>query len=154
MKKYMLPLLGVAILFTSCSDEYLLERKEDKIIGTWEFEKAHYKADRSLFRDNITDEYADDLIVFYGDYVAEYADASLNAVFPGEWRILLDRDIYYTNEETSGNVEFFIDATFFDMLAGEDFEFFGSIDRLDRNVLKFEARDRDGTYTFRLCRRY
>lgn len=155
MRNYVLLLVACTVIVcSSCSDEYFLERKEDKIVGTWEFEKAFYKEDGSLFRDNITHQYADDQVNFYGDYFAEYVDASLNTVFPGEWQILLDQDIYFTDDQTSRNLEFFIDATFFDLVAGEEFTFFGSIDRLDRNVLRFEASDRDGTYTFKLCRRY
>jgi hypothetical protein len=153
MKLILLCSLGIVVL-SGCSDDYLLDRKEDKLIGTWEFEKAFYKSDRALFRDNITNEYQDDLMIFYGDYAADYVDYSLNTVFPGEWRILLDRDIYYTEDGSSGGVEFFIDALFYDAMQGEDFAFFGSIDRLNNNRLQFEARDRDGTYTFKLCKRY
>jgi hypothetical protein len=81
-------------------------------------------------------------------------DVSLNAVFPGDWQILLDRDLYVTGEDSGQNVEYFIDVLFYDMLAGEDFAFFGSIDRLNNNTLRFEAHDRHGTYTFKLCKRY
>ncbi len=152
MKRLLLYTLLVFIA-SSCSEEYLLERKEDKLIGTWEFEKAFYQADNKLFRDDITRDYRDDIIEFYGDYTAAYVDYSLNAVFPGDWQIILDKDYYQTEDSSGLDLEFFIDAVFFDGLAGEDFEFFGSIDRLNKDVLKFEARDRRGTYTFRLCRR-
>lgn len=153
MKQFLL-YATVVFLASGCSEQYWLERKEDKLIGTWEFEKAFYKADNALFRDNITNEYADDIIEFYGDYTADYIDYSLNTTFPGDWEIILDKDYYYTEDGGSLNNEYFIDAVFYDGLAGEDFEFFGSIDRLNNNRLQFEARDRRGTYTFRLCRRF
>lgn len=151
--KHLLLYASLVVLASACSEEYLLERKEDKLIGTWEFEKAFYQADNALFRDNITGEYQDDIIEFYGDYTAIYVDNSLNAVFPGDWRIILDKDYYQTDNGGASDIEFFIDAVFFDGLAGEDFEFFGSIDRLNKDRLQFEARDRRGTYAFKLCRR-
>jgi hypothetical protein len=149
MVKQLLLLLCVPLLTVSCSEEYLLERKEDKIIGRWEFEKVYYKADNALFRDNITAEYRDDIIEFFGDYTAVYDDYSLNTVFPGDWQIILDRDTY----DGGSNLEFFVDAVFYGFFQGEDFALFGSIDKLNKSKLQLEARDRRGTYTFKLCRR-
>ena len=149
MVKQLLLLLSLPLLTVSCSEEYFLDRKEDKIIGRWEFEKVYYKADNALFRDNITSEYRYDIIEFYGDYTAAYDDYSLNTVFPGDWRIILDRDVY----DGGSNLEFFVDAVFYDFFQGEDFDLFGSIDKLNKNKLQLEARDRRGTYTFKLCRR-
>jgi hypothetical protein len=121
------------------------------LIGAWEFEKAFYKKDNALFRDNITGEYADDLMEFYGDYTAAYFDYSTGIVYPGDWQILTDRD--YSYDSDGSNIEFFIDAVFRDVLPEGDFAFFGSIDRLNNDKLVFEARDRRGAYTFKLCKR-
>jgi len=150
-----MPLIAACItmLVAGCSEEYLLERKEDKLVGTWEFEKAFYKADHALFRNNITSDYRDDILEFYGDYSAVYIDYSLNTAFPGYWQIILDKDYYHTEDGSGQNVEFFIDVVFYDLVQGDDFAFFGSIDRLNKDKLHFEARDRRGTYTFKLCRR-
>lgn len=153
MVKQALLLLSLTILTFSCSEEYLLERKEDKIIGRWEFEKVYYKPDHALFRDNITGAYQDDVIEFFGDYSAIYDDYSLRAIFPGDWQIILDRDTYQTGDGSGSDLEFFVDAVFYDFLQGEDFALFGSIDKLNKSKLQFEARDRRGTYTFKLCRR-
>lgn len=144
---------GLLFFASGCSEEYLLEREEDKLIGTWEIEKVFYKSDHALFRDNITSEYADDIVEFYNDFSATYYDYSINTVFPGDWRLILDRDTYSSDSGGGSNIEFFIDVVFYDMLFGEDFSFFGSIDRLNKNRLEFDARDRRGTYTFKLCRR-
>lgn len=149
MVKKLLFLVGLPLLMVSCSEEYLLERKEDKIIGRWEFEKVYYKADNALFRDNITYEYRNDVMEFFGDYTAIYDDYSLNTVFSGDWQIILDRD-YYDN---GSNIEFFVDAVFYNFFQGEDFAVFGSIDKLNKNKMQLEARDRRGTYTYKLCRR-
>lgn len=136
------------LLACGCSEQFYLERKEDKLLGAWEFEKVFYHADGHLFRDNITHEYAYDIIEFYDDYTAIYDDYSLGRIFPGEWQMILDKD---SNSEGS-NREYFVDAVFFGMFQNEDFALFGSIDRLNRNKLHLEARDRYGCYTFKLRR--
>ena len=150
MVKQILILIGLPVLLLSCSDEYLLERKEDKIIGRWEFEKVFYKADHALFRDNITSEYRDDIIEFFGDYTAVYDDYSIHTTFPGDWRIILDHDI---GNDGGLSHEFFVDAVFYGFFQGDDFALFGSIDKLNKDKLQLEARDRRGTYTYKLCRR-
>ena len=88
--------LSLAFLVTGCSDEFYLERQEDKIIGAWEFEKVFYKADNALFRDNITGDYANDIIEFYDDYTAIYDDYSLGKVYPGDWLIRLKKTLQRT----------------------------------------------------------
>ena len=153
MMKHILFAIALVCLISACSEEFLLERKEDKLIGRWEIEKVFYKSDHALFRDNITEDYRNDIMEFHGDYTAEYYDYSVNTVFPGDWQIHLDRDSYYTDDGNGSNTEYFIDAVFYEMFPDGDFSFFGSIDRLNKNKLDFEARDRRGTYTFKLCRR-
>ncbi|MCB0689903.1 MAG: hypothetical protein KDC53_25360 [Saprospiraceae bacterium] len=138
------------VLVTSCSKEGKIRRKENKLIGAWEFEKVFYKRDRALFRDNITSDFANDVIEFYPDYTATYDDYSLRAVFDGAWNLIVDEDDAYDNSAT--DLEFFVDAVFFDFLNHEDFSVFGSIDKLNRNKLNLEGSDRFGKYTFKLRR--
>ncbi|MDH3650575.1 MAG: hypothetical protein OEQ53_12910 [Saprospiraceae bacterium] len=142
-------LLCCLFLFGSCSKEYQIRHKEDKIIGAWEFDKVFYKKDHALFRDDITHEYRHDIIEFFPDYSAIYDDYSLETIFDGEWRLIVDDDYYY---DEGSDLEFFIDAMFYDFLYGEDFSLFGSIDRLNRNKLHLEAHDRRGKFTFKLRR--
>ena len=148
MKRYLPLFVLLAILMTSCSKEAIIHRKEDRLIGAWEFEKVFYKGDHALFRDNITHEYANDIIHFYPDYTATYDDASLRSIFDGEWALIVDED-YYDGDH---DLEFFVDAIFYDFINGEDFTMFGSIDRLNRNKMRLEASDYRGTYTFKLRR--
>ena len=135
---------------SSCSKEGIIRRKENKLIGAWEFEKVFYKRDNALFRDNITDEFANDVIEFFPDYTAIYDDYSLSAIFDGEWSLIVDEEDVYDN--SNSDLEFFVDAVFFDFLNREDFYVFGSIDRLNRNKLNLEGSDRFGRYTFKLRR--
>lgn len=148
MKQFLLLATLLTILMTSCSKEAIIRRKEDRLIGAWEFDKVFYKADNALFRDNITHEYANDIIHFYPDYTASYDDYSLRTIFDGEWTLIVDEDYY----DGDNDLEFFVDAMFYDFVNGEDFYMFGSIDRLNRNKMRLEASDRRGTYTFKLRR--
>lgn len=144
MKRLLLLTATLLILLPSCSIEYYLDRKEDKIIGAWIFDKVTYKKDHAPFSDNVTHMYRDDIIEFFPDYTAIYDDYSLASIFDGEWSLIYDGD-------DEGH-EFFVDAVFFDFVAGEDFEVFGSIDRLDHKVLKLESYDAKGKYTYKLRR--
>ena len=148
MKRWILLVIMAMTLFSACTKEGRILRKENRLIGAWAFEKVFYKADNALFRDNITHEYRNDIVEFFPDYSAIYDDASLRAIFNGEWSLIVDED-YYAD---ASDLEFFVDAVFFDFINGEDFYLFGSIDRLNRNKMRLEASDRFGRYTFRLRR--
>ena len=150
MKNALLICMAITFLLSACSKEGIIRRKEDRLIGSWEFEKVTYKSDRDLFRDNITADYANDVIEFFPDYTAIYDDYSLRAVFDGEWSLIVDEDDVF--DGSNSDLEFFVDAVFFDFLNREDFAVFGSIDRLNRNKLNLEGRDRFGRYTFKLRR--
>ncbi len=148
MKVTLLYVMLVIVALGSCTKEARLRKKEDRLIGVWEFEKVTYKKDFALFRKNITHEYRHDIVEFFPDYSAVYDDYSLRAVFYGDWNIFIDEDYYGEDND----LEFFVDAVFYDFLNHEDFYLYGSIDRLNRNKLNFEASDSRGTYTFKLRR--
>ncbi|NJK82518.1 MAG: hypothetical protein HC912_00580 [Saprospiraceae bacterium] len=69
---------------------FLLERREDRLIGAWEFERVRYDPNRG-FRQNLSREYEGDVIEFFRNGAAVYNDASLNASFEGDWILTLDR---------------------------------------------------------------
>lgn len=150
MKKAILLGLVCILICSSCSKEAIIRRKEDKLIGAWQFEKAFYKKDGAIFRDNVIREYANDVIEFYPDYTASYDDYSLRSIFQGDWSLIVDEDDAFDHSST--DLEFFVDAVFFDFLNREDFFIFGSIDKLNRNKLNLESSDRYGSYTFKLER--
>ncbi|NND31892.1 MAG: hypothetical protein HKN76_04820 [Saprospiraceae bacterium] len=150
MKKSLLLFTIIAVTLGACSKEGIIRRKEDKLIGAWEFEKVTYKKDGALFRDNITSDYANDVIEFFPDYSAIYDDYSLRSVFDGEWSLIVDEDDVF--DGSNSDLEFFVDAVFYDFLHREDFYVFGSIDRLNRNKLNLEGSDRFGRYNFKLRR--
>lgn len=145
-------LLGLACIFLlgACSKESIIRRKENRLVGAWQFEKAFYKKDGALFRDNVIRDYANDVIEFFPDYTAIYDDYSLRSVFQGDWSLIVDEDDIFDN--SGSDLEFFVDAVFFDFLHREDFVIFGSIDKLNKNKLNLEGSDRYGRYTFKLER--
>jgi hypothetical protein len=144
-------LFSLSFLFlASCTKEGIIRRKENKLIGAWEFEKVFYKRDGAIFRDNITSDFANDVMEFFPNYTAIYDDYSLSAIFDGEWNLIIDEDDVYDN--SNSDLEFFVDAVFYDFLNQEDFYVFGSIDKLNRNKLNLEGSDPFGKYTFKLRR--
>ncbi|MCB0667304.1 MAG: hypothetical protein KDC80_15865 [Saprospiraceae bacterium] len=148
--KNLLLFCTLVFIASSCTKEGIIRRKENRLIGAWEFEKVFYKKDGAIFRDNITHDFANDIIEFFPNYTAIYDDYSLNAVFDGEWDLIIDEDDVYDN--SNSDLEFFVDAVFFDFINHEDFYVFGSIDRLNRNKLNLEGSDRYGKYIFKLRR--
>lgn len=146
MKYRILLLIGFAITLTACSNEALLERKEDRILGAWEFDRVTYKEDGRLFRDDVTRDFRGDIIEFYRDYSAVYEDASLRVVFDGFWELNLDRFADGDEED----VEFFLDMSFYDFVNQEEFSYFCNATTLTRNRMTLVASNRAGTFTFRM----
>ncbi len=148
MKQLLLFVILFTVAFSACTKEGRILRKEDKLIGAWTFEKVFYKRHNAIFRDNITSDYEDDIIEFFPDYGASYDDYSLNSIFDGSWTLFVEDNAW----DGENDLDFYVDAVFYDFVNNEDFFLFGGIDRLNRNKLHFEAEDRSGKYTFRLRR--
>lgn len=148
MRTILSTVLVLAVL-SSCSLDFRIERKEDRLIGRWAFDRAFFKGNNDLFRDDIFNEFAGDIIEFYPNYEASYDDASQRFIYWGDWEIFAQRGTH-DDEDT----EFFLDMYFYDDRGRESFSYIGEVKRLTRNTLKIEAYDRYGEYTFRLQRIY
>ncbi|MEM8523795.1 MAG: hypothetical protein AAGG68_04085 [Bacteroidota bacterium] len=146
MKKGIILLLAAAFILGSCSNNALLNRKEDRLLGAWEFEDASFKEDGDLFRDNVDDEFEGDVIEFFGDGTALYDDFSLNAVFDGTWVLQLDR----FDDNGESDAEFFLDMTFFDFVNRKEFSYFTNAITLTNNRMTLIANTRSGEYRFKL----
>lgn len=144
-----LPLLLLSTILSACSLDYQLERKEDRLMGSWTFTHAFYKDNGAIFRDNIFPEFAGDVIEFYPNYEASYDDASNRYLYWGDWEVFAQR-----GGADDDDIEFFLDMFFYDERGYESFSYIGTVRRLTRNSLKIEAYDRYGEYTFRLERIY
>lgn len=133
-------------VLSSCSNEALLNRRENRLIGTWEFDKVSFKEDGALFRDNLTDDYEGDLIEFFPNYTALYDDASLNAIFEGDWNLYLDRNA----DGDDSDAEYFLDMIFYDDINREEFSYFTNATRLTNNNMTLIASTRAGQFRFKL----
>ena len=147
MPRVLFVLLIFLISFSSCSLEARLDRKEDRLVGRWVFHKAWYKDNNALFRDNIFNEFAGDIVEFYYDYEASYDDASRRQFYWGEWDIFAQRE-----RRDDDDIDFFLDMYFFDDRGFESFSYIGECTLLTRNKLHIRAYDRGGEYIFRLRR--
>lgn len=141
-------LFSVITTTFSCTLEGRLERKEDKLQGAWEFDKAFYRDDWDLFRDDVMDDFRGDIIEFYGDYSAVYEDDSENIIFDGEWEMFYECVWDHVDDEE--DVEFYLDMYFFDDDNRESFAYFTSVNLITKNKLHLKAHTRDGVYTFKL----
>lgn len=139
--------LAALFLLSGCTADYRLERKEDKLIGAWTFEKAFYNEDGALFRDNVIRDFEGDIIEFFPDYSVVYDDYSLRYAFWGDWLMYYER----SNYDNEPDVEFYLDMTFFDN-GRVAFSYFSSVTLLTSNKLHLRVHDRGGVYTFKLRR--
>ena len=133
---------------TSCSDEEMITRKEDKVEGSWEFNKAFFKGEFALFRDNVIEDYQGDIIHFHADQTAIYYDHSLDASFEGTWFVNVER-VFDGYDDTDR--EYFLDMEFYDWVNEETFFYYGHIDHLTQNRLNLSIWDDGDEYTFKLA---
>lgn len=134
-----LPLFLFVILFgTSCSLEERIERREDRLIGSWELDRATEQNFGAIFWDDITDEYRGDKVSFSADESLTY-ETGEGDFFDGNWRI---RSI---DGGGDNGTEFVIDAEFYDQDFELNFTWVAEIERLDRNRLKIVIQE-DGRY--------
>ena len=144
--------LGIILLMMgsfSCTIEERLENKEERLLGTWEIEKAFYQDDNDLFRDNLTDEFEGDLLDFYDDFTVVYDDAQTREIFFGDWVLHAYRDYY----DDDSDVDFLLDMEFYDDRDDFAFAWFSHVTRLSWEKLHIRVQDRQGVYTFRLRKR-
>lgn len=136
--KYLYTILALGILLsTGCSIQDRVERREDRLVGTWIIEKASFNEDGALFNDNVTDEFAGDRITFLPNGQLEYL-AGNGQFFTGTWFIDALRDL-------DDDLEFTIDADFFDGGGFLAFRWIGTIDRLTENNFNINVSEVDGT---------
>ncbi len=147
MKRTIIIALAAFFLLSGCSAEYQLERREDKLIGAWAFDKAYYNEDGAIFRDNVIREFDGDVIEFFSDFSCVYDDYSLRSAFWGDWVLNYERG-YFDDEP---DIDFFLDMTFFDR-GRVAFSYFSSVTLLTNNRLHIRVHDRRGVYTFKLRR--
>ena len=135
-------LLGIFII-TSCTTEQLIERREDRLIGSWEIDRARYDADGLFNSSNITNEYRGDELTFFENGELEYIENN-GEIFTGTWYI----DAIRGGGEDD-NTLFTLDADFYDIDGFLVFRWLGDIDRLTFNNFNISISDRDGELRLR-----
>lgn len=137
-----LPLLYLLLITAiSCSIEDKIERREDRLLGTWQIDKATFKDDDDLFRDNVTHEFRGDRVSFFPDFTLLYETGD-GQLFDGYWVISAVRDL---DDET----EFTLDADFFDLRGRPAFQWLGTLKRLNGNRLNVTVYERGGVLQLR-----
>lgn len=120
-----------------CGIDSRLERREDRLLGTWEIERAVFNEDGALFNDNITDDFRGDRITFFRNGQLEYVTGD-GRFFAGTWFIDALRDL-------DDDLEFTMDADFFEPNGRPAFRWLGTIDRLTNNNFNINVAEVDGT---------
>ena len=139
--RYVYSFLLLFVLFSACSIEDKIERREDRLTGSWQLEHASLKEDDELFADNVTDQFRGDRITFFADYSLFY-EAGNGEVFDGFWRINALREL-------DDDLEFTLDADFFDGRGRLAFQWLGTIDKLTGNSFNINLSERTGTLRLR-----
>ncbi len=142
---FVLLLLLTALSVPSCSIEDRIERREDRLLGTWQIDRATFKGDNSLFPENVTDDFRGDRVVFFNDYSLLFETGN-GQVFDGFWAINYIRD-------RSDDATFTFDADFFDARGRLSFQWLGSIVRLNGNSFDVEVWERGGVLRLKWDRR-
>lgn len=128
---------------TSCTIDAAIERREDRLIGTWVIDNARFDDDRLFSSDNITNEYRGDELTFFSDGSLEYIEAN-GEFYYGFWYIDAIRGI----GEDNGTL-YTLDADFYDVDDFLVFRWLGEIDRLNQNNFNISISDRDGELRLR-----
>ncbi|MEL7162567.1 MAG: hypothetical protein AAFN92_17550 [Bacteroidota bacterium] len=126
---------------TACSIEDRIERREDRLVGTWVIDRAVFDEDGALFNSNITDDFRGDRLTFLPNGRVEYLDDN-GELFIGTWFIDAFRDL-------SDDTEFTLDADFFDRFGFLAFRWSGTIQRLNENNFNLNVAEVDGTLKMR-----
>lgn len=140
--KYLYAIFAFGLLFaTGCSLEDRIERREDRLLGTWVLDRATFDEDGALFNSNVTDEFAGDRITFLRNGQVEYLTGD-GRFFVGTWFIDALRDL-------DDDTEFTLDADFFDNRGFLAFRWVGTINRLTRNNFNINVAEVDGVLRLR-----
>ena len=140
------PLL-LLLLTLSCSLEDRIERREDRLLGTWVIDRARFAENGDLFNDNVDGDFKGDLLDFFGDGTVNYESID-NRFFTGFWRIEALRD----ELDGENDVEFLLDAEFFFPDGRLAFTWLGQIDRLGNNDFNVTIQEPTGQLRLRLDR--
>ena len=137
----LLSLAFLTLLTTGCTVGDQLDRRENRLVGTWVLERATFDGDGDLFNRNVTDEFAGDQITFFRNGRIEYLTGN-GAFFAGTWFLDAIRDL-------EDDLEFTMDADFFDDNGQLAFRWLGTVKRLTNNNFNINVAEVDGVLRLR-----
>ena len=147
MRTLSLFLLTLLLFTAGCSLEERIERREDRLVGTWVIDRARFDEPGDLFRDNLDDELRGDVLTFFADGSVFY-EARDGFDFDGFWRITAVRE----QADGERDVEFFLDAEFFRPSGAFAFAWIGVITKLTNNNFNLTVQEPGGSLILRLDR--
>ena len=80
---------------SSCTEEQAINKREEKIEGTWKFDKATFREEWELFGDDMMYHFKRDRIVFYEEGTAVYEDYQHQRDFEGSWGVALELSLIH-----------------------------------------------------------
>lgn len=141
------------IATSSCTDDWRLERKEDRLYGVWTIEEAWFRENGNLFRESVRREFVGDRVEFYGDYEGVYSDFSTRQYYPSIWRLDLIRERRFDRDGTrNDDVEFYLLIDFFNKFGEVEFSWDAEVNCLTYDKLNIRVNDSTGVFTFKLRR--
>lgn len=138
MKKAIILVALSIIIGSGCSIEQQLERREDRLIGTWVIERAWFNQDWTIFRDVRTSEYENDEVTFFENGELEYILGD-GTVYTGFWYLEALRGVSQDDD-----TEFLIDAEFYEVNGSDSFRWIGNITLLTWNNFNIRIAERNG----------
>lgn len=150
LKTTFIALLLIVPILTSCNKESFGNTPEEKIVGTWLFEKVKYKPSGNSSYTDFTSGYNNCTITFRADGVLSAYDAKSGVTAEGYWYI--DWYVEYDEDDDSEKTIYVMigNVTNIDMGINEDFYW----DNLNVRNSKLEGdEDKDnGKYKYTLAR--
>ena len=150
LKTTFITLLLIVPILTSCNKESFGNTPEEKIIGTWTFDKVKYKPDGDISYTDFSSGYNNCTITFQSDGVLIAYDAKTNDTAEGYWYI--DWYIEYDdNDDTEKTIYVMIgNVSNTDMAINEDL-YWDNLSVRNSKVEGDEVKD-NGKYKYTLAR--
>lgn len=149
MKTTLLWVAALILLFSGCSSEEVILRREDRLVGQWEIEKVSFRKDDELFYKDVTSEYSGDGMQFLADFSAGYEDNSLGEMFLGSWVLEFVENDAHCESETSLHFE----ANFDDYVNESAMSYAGYVNRLSQNKFHFTMEEEAGDFRYKFRKR-
>lgn len=136
------------LLFQSCDDP-LFQTTEEKLVGSWTYEKVKFLESWSISSDNLSSEYEELVLELRDDFSFEQVNQQTGDVLFGTW--FISENWNYRYDETYQRTEQ-LHLLFSDTTNCESQWLLGDQLNVTKNRIRFQSRVMEGTYRFKLVR--